>query len=82
MSLFLLKYLDNQAAAENRFKLRFLNFVQTILVVHRCKRRYPLLRNYDCVIIDDLNGADLSIDALNTAFQTYVENNYPELEDL
>jgi len=37
---------------------------------------------FDCVIIDDLNGADLSIDALNTAFQTYVENNYPELEDL
>ncbi len=33
---------------------------------------------FDCVIIDDLNGADLSIDALNTAFQTYVENNYPE----
>ena len=37
---------------------------------------------FDCVIIDDLNGADLSIDALNTAFQTYVENNYPEPEDL
>ena len=33
---------------------------------------------FDCVIIDDLNGADLSIDALNTAFQNYVENNYPE----
>ena len=37
---------------------------------------------FDCVIIDDLNGVDLSIDALNTAFQTYVENNYPEPEDL
>lgn len=37
---------------------------------------------FDCVIIDDLNGADLSIDALNTAFQNYVENNYPEPEDL
>lgn len=33
---------------------------------------------FDCIIIDDLNGADLSIDALNTAFQNYVENNYPE----
>ena len=33
---------------------------------------------FNCVIIDDLNGADLSIDALNTAFQNYVENNYPE----
>tara|TARA_B100001939_G_scaffold179672_1_gene154956 strand:- start:3492 stop:3740 length:249 start_codon:yes stop_codon:yes gene_type:complete len=37
---------------------------------------------FSCRIIDDLNGADLSIDALNTAFQTYVENNYPEPEDL
>ena len=33
---------------------------------------------FDCIIIDDLNGADLSIDALNTAFKNYVENNYPE----
>ena len=37
---------------------------------------------FDCVIIDDLNGVDLSIDALNTAFKNYVENNYPEPEDL
>lgn len=34
---------------------------------------------FDCIIIDDLNGADLSIDALNTAFKNYVENNYPEV---
>ena len=34
---------------------------------------------FDCSIIDDLNGADLSIDALNTAFKNYVENNYPEV---
>jgi hypothetical protein len=33
---------------------------------------------FDCIIIDDLNGVDLSIDALNTAFKNYVENNYPE----
>ena len=32
---------------------------------------------FDCVIIDD-RWCDLSIDALNTAFQNYVENNYPE----
>lgn len=38
----------------------------------------PMGFTFDCVIIDDLNGADLSIDALNTAFQNYVENNYPE----
>ena len=38
----------------------------------------PIGFTFDCVIIDDLNGADLSIDALNTAFQNYVENNYPE----
>ena len=38
----------------------------------------PIGFTFSCRIIDDLNGADLSIDALNTAFQTYVENNYPE----
>ena len=38
----------------------------------------PMGFTFSCVIIDDLNGADLSIDALNTAFQNYVENNYPE----
>tara|TARA_B100002019_G_C21201174_1_gene564104 strand:- start:765 stop:1007 length:243 start_codon:yes stop_codon:yes gene_type:complete len=39
----------------------------------------PIGFTFSCIIIDDLNGADLSIDALNTAFQTYVENNYPEV---
>jgi len=38
----------------------------------------PIGFTFSCHIIDDLNGADLSIDALNTAFQNYVENNYPE----
>ena len=38
----------------------------------------PIGFTFSCRIIDDLNGADLSIDALNTAFQNYVENNYPE----
>ena len=38
----------------------------------------PIGFTFSCPIIDDLNGADLSIDALNTAFQNYVENNYPE----
>lgn len=39
----------------------------------------PIGFTFSCHIIDDLNGADLSIDALNTAFQNYVENNYPEV---
>ena len=38
----------------------------------------PIGFTFSCRIIDDLDGADLSIDALNTAFQNYVENNYPE----
>lgn len=38
----------------------------------------PIGFTFSCRIIDDLNGADLSINALNTAFQNYVENNYPE----
>lgn len=29
------------------------------------------------VIIDDLEGADLSLDNLNTVFKAYLEENYP-----
>lgn len=35
-------------------------------------------RIFSCTIIDDLDGADLSIDSLNATFKEYVENNYPE----
>ena len=31
------------------------------------------------VIIDDLEGADLSLDNLNTVFKAYLEENYPDV---